>query len=351
MSAGRMIGIGVVLALVLVNAGGAQSVRRRTLPPPVGVLDHHFSFITSIRELSDGRVLVTDPREGPVMVADFASQRVTPVGRIGSGPGEYQAVTTLTALGGDSTVMVDLSRRRWTIFALDKVVGTLPPETPIVGRLTEFPFSGSRAGNFLSRARFLAPTDSTAVILVPWNGSRQDTIVRLAPPLPGHERFPPPFPVQYDGFAILADGWVVVRRVDPYRVDWRSPTGSWRRGPAIPYPVVPVTDREKAFYLQRRSAEGRSPPPGIKLEWPETVPPVEVSSPMLQAPDGTVLVRRYPTADAPGTTYDVINRQGMREYQLVLPASERVVGFGSALVYVTVTDEDGLQRLQRHPWR
>ena len=36
--------------------------------------------------------------------------------------------------------------------------------------------------------------------------------------------------------------------------------------------------------------------------------------------------------------------------RLQLPPDHQIVGFGARSVYVVVTDEDDLQRIQRHPW-
>jgi hypothetical protein len=45
-----------------------------------------------------------------------------------------------------------------------------------------------------------------------------------------------------------------------------------------------------------------------------------------------------------------VNRRGGLDGQLVLATNERVVGFGARSVYLSVTDDDGIQRLRRHPW-
>jgi hypothetical protein len=45
-----------------------------------------------------------------------------------------------------------------------------------------------------------------------------------------------------------------------------------------------------------------------------------------------------------------VDRRGVRMAQLRLPDNQRVVGFGTASVYVAIGDDDGLERLQRHPW-
>jgi hypothetical protein len=48
--------------------------------------------------------------------------------------------------------------------------------------------------------------------------------------------------------------------------------------------------------------------------------------------------------------YDVVGRSGRLEEQLILGPNERLLGFGARSVYLVVTDIDGTQTIQRHPW-
>lgn len=52
----------VVLALSISLPAASQVPAERRLAPATGQLSEEFISITSIRELSDGRVLITDPR-------------------------------------------------------------------------------------------------------------------------------------------------------------------------------------------------------------------------------------------------------------------------------------------------
>jgi hypothetical protein len=142
---------------------------------------------------------------------------------------------------------------------------------------------------------------------------------------------------------LFADGWTAIVRVDPYRVDWRAPDGRWTLGRALPLRAVKLSSAEKANYLTRR--------PGLRnaTDWPDDVPPFEDPSTLLAAPDGMLLVRRLPTLAEPGTRYDVIDRAGNRRTQIVLAANEHILGFGANSLYVIETDDDGIQRLRRHP--
>ena len=68
------------------------------------------------------------------------------------------------------------------------------------------------------------------------------------------------------------------------------------------------------------------------------------------AADGTLLVFRERSRSAPGNDYDAIDRSGRRIRAIHLPRNERIVGFGAVSVYVAVRDDDGIERLRRHPW-
>ncbi len=208
--------------------------------------------------------------------------------------------------------------------------------------------------------------DSPYVALVSRATGIADTIGRIRPALrlqvggttgpdgrqlSGSYTFPP-----FTGFeqaTLFPDGWVAIARLDPYRVDWRAPNGQWLRGSPIPIETIQVDGREKRAYLARMWNPPATPPdPSTISDWPTTVPAFEAlrGSVVLNTPGGELLIARTPTARQPGRHYDVIARSGNRTAQLLLPEGERVVGFGSGTVYVAVTDDDGIQRLQRHPW-
>ena len=149
---------------------------------------------------------------------------------------------------------------------------------------------------------------------------------------------------------IFPDGWIAVARLEPYRFDWRSPDGKWIRGAPLERTDPRMTDREKQAYLARRSrAEGKPVAPPPDNRWPDFIPPFQ-ARPMVPLPDGRVLVRRTPTADVPGNRYDLVDRSGRRVAIVDLPETDRIIAVGTRGTYVIVTDEDGIQRIRRHPW-
>ena len=62
-----------------VSLGTSQVGSQIKLPAANASLAEEFTVIGSVRELSDGRVLITDPREGRVVVADLRTGAVQQV--------------------------------------------------------------------------------------------------------------------------------------------------------------------------------------------------------------------------------------------------------------------------------
>ena len=86
-----------------------------------------FSSIRGLRELSDGRLLISDGLEQAVRWVDFEHQRTQQVGRSGQGPGEYRMPGTLLPLPGDSTLLVDFGNIRMTVIDPDGRFGASTP--------------------------------------------------------------------------------------------------------------------------------------------------------------------------------------------------------------------------------
>ncbi|MEO7521370.1 MAG: hypothetical protein ABIW79_06090 [Gemmatimonas sp.] len=90
------------MALAVTAAAAiAQPVPASRLGHVSGTSSEEFSGIYGMRELSDGRLLVTE--SGPfsrLVVLDFAKGSAQSIGRKGNGPGEFQIAGSLYALGG-----------------------------------------------------------------------------------------------------------------------------------------------------------------------------------------------------------------------------------------------------------
>ena len=352
----RCVAVGLTL---LVTMEAHQSPTSLTLSPRDAFLAEEFSQLESVRELQDGRVLLIDRKETRLVVADAALRGVTVIDSVGSGPGEFKGLSLLVALGGDSTLLVDNGNGRWLLLNGATVVATISANAPayravFAGR----PDGADHNGHLLSRDCWGG--DSVCVTLVERANGRwqQVAMMRIAGIGPkGTVRALPRQDGKSGGFSItnspartteqpllFADGWVAVARHDPYRVDWRSPDGRWTRGAPIPHREVRFTREEREAFIARRRCCGNA------TEWPDFAPPFELFA-LTAAPDGSLLVRRFQSAAEEDVPYDVIERTGRLRGTLRLPKDQHILGFGARSVYVVVTDDDGIQRVARHPWR
>ncbi|HLA89561.1 MAG TPA: hypothetical protein VJL28_03895 [Gemmatimonadaceae bacterium] len=372
----------VAVALLAPASAAAQKVPVAQLKLADGKLAEEFTLIASVRELSDGRILVSDEKEKRLVIADLRSGAVAAIGRVGSGPGEYRGTARLWALSADSTMMADQFGRRWLLLNGAEVALTLPSETPAI-RATFGMVSGvDRNGHVLALRPSLDPTgrpmnleDSLLVVRVERASGRAETLARVPSPFAGGGRGEVAAARQggaaserriyvvaisaYDQTTMFPDGWIAIARVSPYRVDWCAPNGTCTTGPTLPATVIKMTNREKHAFLDLAAKTTRWPPTSAVEEvtgWPDAIPPFVVppmrmdASALVASPDGRLLIERMPSADAPPTRYDIVDRRGELVGQLSLLWNERIVGFGAKSVYVAVTDHDGIQRLRRHPW-
>lgn len=386
-----------VAALVLLSGMGrarpleAQTrpaVPDRRLSQPEARYPEPFSMIGGIRELADGRVMVSDPIEEALVVLNLATGQSSPVGRVGQGPGEYKSPDRLFAMPDGATLLTDLGNGRLSVFGPD---GRYRESFPIV-------VGGAPGGPGGGRPVFLLashvdaqgrlyfqqpaggggprPADSAAVLRYDRRTSRIDTVafVKVAPPIErvsGTENnrnvqmSPPTYPRQ-DAWAVAPDGRLAIVRAADYHVEWVGPGGRLRGQPVALRPV-PIRDGEKQEWLDRlgtglsiamenRNGEvtttfsrGRRPQQGPdpdSFTWPDSKPPFSSSS-ALVTPEGELWVERSVAAGT-GREYDTFNAQGAHTGRVLLPAGNQVIGFGRGTVYVVRRDADDLQYLERY---
>jgi hypothetical protein len=356
------------------TAASVQTAVARFSPAEGEVLGE-FSRVVSVRELADGRVLVADRREKRLAVA--GSSRGTAeetIGRLGGGPGEYTGIGSLHALGGDSTLFVEWPMPRRNILHGTRIVHTLGSASDMLpaGLL----FAGVDTSGHVLGVRGLRndgrPVASSAaanvlvLLRIDRATARVDTIARLRGRGGAGRHLQQPTgnqpgvlilsnPLAAEDMALLfPDGWIAVARVQPYRVEWRSPTGQWMTGTPLPFRAVPTSTRERCAALERLTGPrpGRCDP-SILREWPAHVPAFVPSASLpvlLAAPAGRLVIARTPTVATPGNHYDVVDRQGRLTATVALPPTEAIVGFGASSVYIIETDSLGLQILRRHRW-
>ena len=336
-------------------------------------------MIGGVRELSNGKVLVSDPMERTVQLVDLAAGTSVKVGREGQGPGEYAFPGDLLPLAGDTTLLVDrMSRRFLTIlpngktgeslaYPADLGVGVDARYVDGAGRIyfqgSAIPDRGRLEGN-------LALADS--VPLFRWDRrSRIDTVAFLKLPAmtlntSGNASAgrvmvmrPQPFTPE-DAWTVARDGRLAIARVSDFHIEWYSPAKQKTAGPANRFERLRVNEADKE--AQRRAMRnprvfvsggpggGRAAPPPVDLpepEYPEFKPPFPSRSAWV-APDGNMWLLRSRLGGDPVPTLDVFDGRGTLVGKVTIPKDRRIVGFGANSVYMAKTDSDDLQWLERY---
>ena len=386
----RGVGTAALLAMVLPTTGEGQQTSLRN---PTAVFSEGFSFVSRVRELPDGRVIVADPLGQVLLIVNMDEEWADTVGRVGAGPREYRQPDAVFALPGDSTLLVDLGNARLITLGPDGTFGSTAPIAQgepsgpgLGGMMIVLPSAVDGQGNVYFRPMMggmgpgRSPPDSAPVVRWHRGTSRFDTVATVKlqelsiSNTGGRNNMmqrmePVPYSMQ-DGWDVGADGSVVVVRSNPYRVEWYRTGEAPVRGPAVDYRPRGVSRADKEAWEQRignglsvgvtmdngqrQMSFGRGGRGGFggtraldDYPWPDVMPAFDPGR-VWATPDGKVWVQRYGTGDAP--EFDVFDGQGRRTGQITLPAGRRVVGFGSGTVYLVMTDEFDLLYLERYTY-
>jgi hypothetical protein len=363
--------------------------RALALGTPLAVSGQQFGLVNTVRELGSESLLLADPLSGDLWLLPPTLRDGIKLGREGSGPGEYRQPDAVWPLRGDTTLLVDLGNARLSVLdargafvrSVPMILGQftpgaggppasiMPRGTDALGRVY---FQGSpmgprgladsvdvmrydlgaKDGSPAAVARVKAPDFARSE-----SGSENAREVRIRPvPLAGG-----------DGWAVAGSGTIAVARVGQYRVDWRDPNGTQRAGPAIAHDRVRVGTAEKNEWVTQqqltggvgmevedrngevsvsfaRNRPGRGGPSTEGLAWPEYKPPFDNASLVVDR-SGRVWVQRHLPAGRP-PQYDVVGPDGNLLATVSFPVRRRLVGFGARGLFVTATDDDGLQRVE-----
>ncbi|MFN2316369.1 MAG: hypothetical protein ABR602_06760 [Gemmatimonadales bacterium] len=354
---------------------------------PVAEFEEPFSRVSGLRELADGRVVVSDQRDKVVQLIDLQRQTARRISREGSGPGEYALPTSLFALPNDRSLLVDLPNRRFLLINPDGTPGETisPPSLNTGGPVQIGGLMNPRGVDAQGRLYFQEPgfrmdgpaPDSVAVLRWTPGQTRVDTAAWVkGPPTTmtttpagagggggGGMRFTMGTSVVWapqEAWAVAGNGRVARVQPEPYRVVWYDANRRGTAGPSVPYSPIRVTDADKRAYLEQQAA---NPPTivmmggggGASVQRPqmpeptfaETKPAFSGTSAVLASPEGEVWVLRTRPASDHTPVYDVFDASGRLARKVSLARGSRVVGFGRNSIYVVRTDEDDLEYLQK----
>ncbi len=367
----------ILLSLAVLLQTQAPPNAAIKLTTPDATLPEEFSAVRGIRELPDGRALVSDYMDERVVLVDFSRKTVTPKVTQGSGPREARLPTRLIPFSGDSTLLVDLGNNRLLVFD-----PTGSPVRTITGqRIGLLGVRGVDArGDFYyavpawSEANPL-PDDSVRVVR--WSpetnaeslvtviqGDRMRSDIRSPAKTP---RIPTVGYAAQDAWTLDDQGRIRVVRAGSYRIESFRPGQTGVGGPSYAFPTRPVTPADRvAFvreFLTQSPMSGRGPGGGLghsptptEAEVAAITPGTQFAErhPMFSAGDvlaapGGILWVGHPSEQGTPAQYDVFDGSGRRIAQVELGAGRRILAVGRKGLYAVREQESGLQFLERYP--
>lgn len=383
--------------MILALAALCGSCSRDTVPPtarqPLAVLTLDqpdrmhpavFTSVTDVHELPDGRVLVSDREEKNVVLLDFTAGTSTPVGRQGSGPGEYRFPGRFFPQPDGTTLLNDFFLHRFLVIDSGGRAGDVMP-FPDAGGIGIEGGSSDALGRIYFRARpfgdpegpgpsgrMQAYPDSLAIMRWDPGSGAVDTAGWVSAPRiavsndaagVGGVSLDPPVFTPGDVWEVAPDGTVARVVPDPYHIVWYG-GDSVAAGPGQPYTPIAVTEADRSAYYEEEKGrrpievgvgdrgvtsigEGRPVNQPGRRKFAETKPPFLFDADVLVTPDGEAWVPRTRLASDSIPTYDVFDRAGRKVGEVKLRPSSRVVGFGNGTIHVARTDADGLEHLER----
>ncbi len=379
--------LAAVVFLLGPSASFAQTVPTRTLSQPEAKLDHEWTRVTGIRELSDGRLIVLDSHENVILLVDARLSSTTPIGREGQGPGEYAIPMALFPLPGDSTGVKEMSQRGVKVISPSGRLGDLfspqdgrPCGTGAGGAYqVAIPSMVDQQGRFYSQGTPFRPgangqmEQTSSIPIERWRrGCGRDTVAtlphRIDPALRAMEGgimiAPMGGAVVFGSriqWAVAPDGRIAIATPDPYQVEMVGPDGTRRPPTRVAYTPIRVSEAHKEAWRNERRRPGvalvqtRGGSPTRRLmtmpfaeptEWPRDLPPF-LADALSMGIDGRLWVQRTTAAGAL-PTFDIFDAAGRLSERVTFPARTRLVGHGRGVVYLVRIDEDDLEYLERY---
>lgn len=384
----RVFGLG---ALLISAPALAQNVPLKDLPKHSREIEDPFSLVIGATEIKPGQVIAIDATEMELAIVDFGKGSKTPIGRQGSGPGEYRAPAGLFRLAGDTIWVLDAAQQRLVAFNPDMTPGTTIPlltfDQATMTALTQ-PYFNDRKGNIYGSAMLIQAgrggasgndvsvklPDSVEIVRVDPRGKAGRTAIsKVRFPISGKPdikvngtamKYTMAFPglVAADSWAVFPDGRIVIVRGATYSVEIISPDGKKSAPTRVAWDPIKVTaadqkaemdEAQRAMKEQGKAAQ-KMIPAGMSMdfellppaEWPANYPAISPLG-VLPAPDGRLWVKRAIPFRAGHEQWDVIDQAGKLVARWKLPAKTTIVAIGQGVVYTVRTDEDDLRYIQR----
>lgn len=330
--------------------------------------------VRGTRELSDGRVIVLLREPRTMVIFDAAGRTQRQLGRTGDGPGEYRSPKAIFPMGGDSSLVVDGTNRKFYLIDRDRfgsITSAVQTWQPILSSGVDV------HGTMLQMVGVYGPDNPRepwqyddlpiyakriALVLRPRNAQPQ-TIDTIAGQYFGARQYPLKVnrvamihigilnPLQtHDQAVMFATGDIAIARFSPYRVDWRLRNGTFVKGTPVSEPANPVTAEVRKRFAENwmRNDDGT---PVLKAEkfppWPAVVPPF-VREALVAGTDGLLYVTRTRSTVGEKLAIDAFDSTGKRVGSALLPEGSRLLAVTPRGWYVAQRNEDDEETLVRY---
>ncbi len=383
-----------VTTLAQIDPARAQEGRQHTLGAPQATFPEGFGAVRGVRELPDGRVLVSDGLGKALVVWDLNAGTADTIGGIGGGPAEYQLPDGLFALPDGKTLLVDLGNGRLTELGADLSFGETtpiaqappddsPPQNPgeMGRRMVRMSFVLPRgvdgAGAVYFQDMGMGMTDSIGIKRFdPRTGDVEDVGKVKGPELKRMESGGSnehnvqiqqvPLAPQ-DAWGVAWDGRVAIARAGEYRLEWIDPDGGVVRGEPVDYRPLPIRTADKEEWVEDLASNGL----GVQMEiengrrrtsfsrggrgggadldsyaWPETKPAFRSSGVRVSRAGDAWVERHVPAGEA--RLFDVFGVDGNLKGSVRLPEDRQLVSFGDGTLYLMRVDEFDFNWLERY---
>lgn len=348
-------------ALVLVAAAlPPQSAPQIALGRPTATATAEFSRVIAAQELGAGKLLVADEKERKLTLVDFGAGTARPVGRVGSGPGEFRAIGGLLPRAGGGAYVTDFVLRRLLPVRPDGSLADPIPNPAGTLHMQGVDSAGRIYGN-VTIFRNRALQDSMYVARWDVAAARLDTLLifdagRSGMIIPRGEKFR----VWYatTSWTVLPDGSLIFVDAASYNV--RRWAGAMTPVAALPFESRPVTSQDREAWIAAQQdvkpmalGQGAAPasaPPRPEPAFPATYPAFEADTPLRRAPDGTIWIQRLVSPRDSIPRYDVVTADGRLAGQVRLPVRASLIAFGPGALYLVERDTDDVEHVRRYPY-
>jgi hypothetical protein len=363
----------VSIAMLLLHGERVSAQGSHALGPADGRAEQPFTFISAVRELPDGTVLVVDSHEQSLVRVDFDKRRQDAVGRVGGGPGEYRAPRSLFALGSDTTLLVELSGN-WHLLRGEQFLRQVPRDSPARrGVLFQQVSGADRRGNVVAWELSAAsgrpgPNDSLPLVRTALSSGKKTVLMKLRPLVDENAQASSvqaaggarakSYAVSFGGTDLAlpnCDGSFVVLRREPFRVEWYDARARLQYKTADAA-MGPLTSADRAPLLRWMYQHFAWPPTEAVDSvsgWPSKRPMLitENQPHAISVADGSVLLHPPAHASSGPNHAAIFTRGSASARRLLLPERSHVVGASARHLYVATLGDDYFYTLTRHAWK